>query len=107
MRKLKLDVDALQVESFQVTAPGADHGTVEGRMRDPAPSATCGDCNSVGTCIGPTFCCPATWKASCAATCIYTDCDSCQTFCISCLVSCMQTCGAETTCAQFPGCGSL
>ena len=104
MRKLKLDLDALVVESFQVTAPSADDGTVQGRMIDNSPPTefSCIDCAgapSVGTCIGPTFCCPATWKATCAATCFYTECGpSCWTWLCNSCRSCPGTCDAAPTC---------
>ena len=82
MRKLKLDVNALQVESF-VAQPHAERGgTVHGEARQPerddAGSTTC-DGNALyswlygtcGTCIGPTYCCQPTWQATCPFTCQY------------------------------------
>jgi len=88
MRKLKLEVDALQVESFVVQPHAAQGGTVQGRWVDPDDRypveddstgcdgggwgslfGTCAGCPTVGTCIGPTYCCPRTWQPTCNPTC--------------------------------------
>jgi hypothetical protein len=83
MRKLKLDVDALQVESFEAHPPAARGGTVHGQVQDVDPEdstdcdgagwgslfGTCNNCPTVGTCIGPTYCCPPTWRPTCHETC--------------------------------------
>jgi hypothetical protein len=86
MRKLKLDVDALQVESFEALPPAGRVGTVHGRVGEwqtlPIDDShecdgagfgslfgSCEGCPTVGTCIGPTYCCPETWKATCPFTC--------------------------------------
>ena len=86
MRKLKLDVDALQVDSFQAFPADGEMGTVQGRVRDPwtieegdstgcdgggwgSLFGTCNGCPTVGTCVGPTYCCPPTWRPTCAASC--------------------------------------
>jgi hypothetical protein len=80
MRKLKLDVEALQVESFAAHPHATEGGTVHGRIEYQDDSTGCdgggwgslfGSCNcpSVGTCIGPTYCCPPTWRPTCAETC--------------------------------------
>ena len=62
MRKLKLDVEALQVESFEAHPGRIGRGTVAAYYEDPIsivedPEAV----NTVGTCIGPTYCCPVSW----------------------------------------------
>lgn len=84
MRKLKLDVDALQVESFAALPPGAEGGTVRGHwvtQKDVDESTecdgggwgslfgTCDGCPTVGTCVGPTYCCPPTWRPTCNPSC--------------------------------------
>ena len=88
MAKLKLDVDALQVESFEALSSIAQGGTVNGQEvfnRDAGSTdcdgdgwgslfGTCAGCPTVGTCIGPTYCCPPTWRPTCNPTCGYTDC---------------------------------
>jgi hypothetical protein len=86
MRKLKLDVDALEVESFVVARHAAHVGTVHGQFnRDEGSTdcdgggwgslfGTCDGCPTVGTCIGPTYCCPPTWRPTCDPTCNHTDC---------------------------------
>jgi hypothetical protein len=88
MQKLKLDVDALQVESFAVLTAAGRAGTVHGR-KDEGPFdldyyddstkcdgagwgslfGTCEGCPTVGTCVGPTYCCKPTWRESCNGTC--------------------------------------
>jgi hypothetical protein len=80
MRKLKLDVDALEVESFVPQSHAAEGGTVHGQRGPynqdwgstvcdgPAFSlfGTCINCPTVGTCIGPTYCCPPSWRPTCS-----------------------------------------
>jgi hypothetical protein len=85
MRKLKLDVDALQVESFEADASASRVGTVRGQHdpfnNDPESTecdgggffsifGTCKPSYTCGTCIGPTFCCPPTWRPTCPDTCL-------------------------------------
>lgn len=83
MRKLKLDVDSLHVDSFEALLPVAEGGTVRGQdFNQNEGSAdcdgggwwslfgTCAGCATVGTCIGPTYCCAPTWRASCNGTCV-------------------------------------
>jgi len=86
MRKLKLDLDSLEVESFVASPPAAQVGTVHGQFVRDADSTecdgggwgslfgTCDGCPTVGTCIGPTYCCPPTWRPTCNPTCDRTDC---------------------------------
>jgi hypothetical protein len=112
MRKLRLNIEELRVESFAVSPEGAPDGTVHGQLyNDPQPTdLSCIDCEgapSVGTCIGPTYCCPATWKQTCAATCFYTECGhSCWTWWCNSCASCPNTCGAGGSCAD-EGCTSV
>ena len=92
MRKLKLEIESLQVDSFDVQSPGARAGTVNARVdyqdytifEDDSTGCdgggwgslfgTCAGCPTVGTCIGPTYCCQPTWRPTCDPTCRYTDC---------------------------------
>jgi len=91
MRKLKLDVDSLQVDSFAALPAAAPDGTVHGQGifdKDPESTecdgagwgslfGTCEGCPTVGTCVGPTYCCPPTWRPTCNnPTCDRTDCTS-------------------------------
>jgi len=84
MRKLKLDVDTLQVESFVASTPDAQVGTVQGRHEPFVDNQESTECDSggffsifgtcppaytCGTCIGPTFCCPPTWRPTCNPSC--------------------------------------
>ena len=66
MKKLRLEIDALEVESFEAVPARVRHGTVAAYYEDPAtivldPSYD-GTC---GTCIGPTYCCPVSWDTKC------------------------------------------
>jgi hypothetical protein len=92
MQKLRLDIATLRVESFTLDAASVRQvGTVHARSRDEVfdpdfydIGTTIGGTGTVptlGTCIGPTYCCPATWKATCPATCYNTCLVSCQ-YCI-------------------------
>jgi hypothetical protein len=92
MRKLKLDIDSLQVESFVSTPPAAEVGTVQGQKNDGpfdvdffGDSTTCDGagwgslfgtceknvCPTAGTCVGPTYCCKPTWR-TCNPSCDWT-----------------------------------
>ena len=115
MRKLKLNAEELRVESFAVSSEGAPGGTVRGQLyNDPQPTElTCIDCmgGQTWTCIGPTYCCPATWQQTCNASCFFTECGwycktvmapTCQT-CHTCPDQ--GTCGAYNTCWLDTGCG--
>jgi hypothetical protein len=71
MRKLKLDVEALQVDSFEAVAPARRRGTVAGHLMDVMYEDPFDDWDAgggggggytVGTCIGPTYCCADTWN---------------------------------------------
>jgi hypothetical protein len=115
MRKLKLALEALQVESFSVDEPVAHGGTVHGRYLNPEhpdyPPTLDGDAcygggaNTVGTCIGPTYCCGATWKPSCADTCINTQCgNSCYTWWCNTCFSCPGTCVQGQSCTDICHC---
>lgn len=77
MRKLKLDVSALRVESFDTRSqPGQEHGTVHGHLNrvEPRPD-TYRDSECLGT--------PGTWIFTCQASC-YNTCKSCYNTCDSC-----------------------
>jgi hypothetical protein len=93
MRKLRLDLQSLQVESFAAeTPPPARTGTVRGQDSIEYQDVDDGwgyggGVNTVGTCIGPTYCCPATWKPTCRDTCFNT---------------CNFTCDGPTGVCQIP-----
>jgi hypothetical protein len=101
MKKLKLVLDELRVDSFSVTATPAQRGTVnalrfEPRYRDPVASVDgCdpggGGINTYGTCIGPTYCCQPTWNASCYPT---------QCGDSACVGSCQASCAAGVSCTD-------
>jgi hypothetical protein len=83
MRKLKLSLDALHVESFHAESVDPERGTVAAHS-DPAE------------CVSP-------W-GTCEKYCTQDgSCNSCQGSCFgSCGVTCINTCGA--TCLQTCGC---
>lgn len=93
MRKLKLDIHALKVESFAPLQTRTETGTVHGQLASGEdPDFTIMLCGTAGTCVGPTYCCPVTWKASC---------NSCaETWCSP--TECMGTC--EESCMNPPAC---
>lgn len=115
MRKLKLETTELKVESFSVLPAAGSNGTVHGNIGDPnhpdVPSPSFEGCTpgggavTVGTCIGPTYCCPPTWKQTCADTCLNTQCGgTCITWYCNTCHTCMETCQESPTC-NWPGCG--
>jgi hypothetical protein len=95
MNKLKLDLAALQVESFAAASGSERAGTVAAREVGTSDEWTVdlgdgGGAYTVGTCIGPTFCCAVSWKPSCM---------SCEGTCgNSCGGSCEFTCRPGDSC---------
>lgn len=108
MKKMKLDLDQLSVETFATTSGEDDEGTVVGnQVRPPRTLRTCWD--TCGTCIcqltgrrtcdtcyrtcdqtcGPT--CELTCQFTCPRTCMETCELSCRT-CDTCFVTCRFTC---------------
>ena len=82
MRKLKLDIDELKVESFAASAGSTETGTVHAHLpTGEDPDFTVMLCGTNDTCIGPTYCCPPSWMATrCDVTCeVSMHCDACQT----------------------------
>lgn len=87
MRKLKLSIEALQVESFQATGPEAPRGTVAGHAVTIYDDESCfescnGGCTAYASCNGwcGSYSCPGTCYDTCR--CVpteYTRCD-CQTW---------------------------
>ncbi len=82
MRKLRLVLDNLLVESFDTTGTGAPRGTVVGEQ-----------CSCGGTCVG---------QATCGHTCAYTCDDPTCPACPTCAASCNGTCDA---CGSYDSCG--
>jgi hypothetical protein len=77
MRKLKLEIAALKVESFSVAGASGQDGTVHGRVGQHLNPYATYDSNCVGggggatgpsnpVCIGPTFCCVTAYTTCCA-----------------------------------------
>ncbi|HEX8696059.1 MAG TPA: hypothetical protein VF746_26825 [Longimicrobium sp.] len=84
MKKLKLELDALQVESFEAATPAARLGTVRGREDSSGGGWECGNaCYSFDTCYtldgGQT--CPATCEYSCLCESDVVDCIPDTTHC--------------------------
>ena len=121
MKKLKLDMDDLRVESFHTAgAPTLKRGTVRGHatLRHCTEFVDCtidfgcgtvgcgtGDCTNVASCNGT---CDASCNgscASCAATCGNSCGGTCDATCASCAYSCY-----ETNCCvsiQASACGGI
>jgi hypothetical protein len=74
MNKLKLDVDELNVESFDIRVDDMERGTVEALNE----TATCGE-SCPNTCVSCVATCQNTCDASCWGTC-YT-CQTCEFHC--------------------------
>ena len=88
MRKLRLEIDALRVESFDTSAPAAGAGTVRAHA-----DAVVGDFEAITT--------PQTQQASCIDTCKL----SCFGTCLaSCGGSCWLSCDANCTDLCSLGC---
>ncbi|HEY0016230.1 MAG TPA: hypothetical protein VGC13_07920 [Longimicrobium sp.] len=88
MKKLKLQLDDLGVESFDTTCTVREKGTVVGEQ------GTC-TCNTQCTCPG----CPTCYN-TCAYTCDDATCPACPTCAASCNgtcvgATCYDTCGAS------------
>lgn len=78
MRKLKLDLDALAVESFEAEGGKSPRGTVVGRAQA-LPSADAGGCDGGGGGGGTGLYCDPTVHYSCYQSCyLY---DTCATQC--------------------------
>lgn len=96
MRKLRLDLDAVTVESFSTDAAAAGKGTVDARQGRitfgcPAPTTPDTCANTCGCGGGTGYTC-----VSCMVTCDGTCWDpTCET----CMVTCNQNTGPERCCA--------
>lgn len=100
MKKLRLDFDELQVETFDPTADAARPraGTVRGHWRTEytcletqCGEVTCESCG--GTCEYTCYTCPATCANTCPASCNGSCAATCgEATCFSCGGSCEWTC---------------
>jgi len=94
MRKLKLDLDQLAVDSFGTEAPERKSGTIFGEQCTCYTQCTCPGCPTCdATCNGS---CGATCNASCNGTCDY-----------SCGGTCGYDCGGtinDATCNNYGTC---
>jgi hypothetical protein len=92
MRKLKLDLDQITVDSFDPNpSEGVRRGTVQGF--GPTPVFTCP--LTCDTCYNTCASCDGTCENSCAGTCYYTCGGSCggtcnEPTCITCQTNCEQ-----------------
>jgi hypothetical protein len=104
MRKIRLQLESLTVESFDTSAVKAPGGTVLAYDRTEACTNTCGDSCINSACTCPQF---GTCLASCNGTCV----QSCNGSCFgnTCPASCVDTCGTcgantcEPTCGDCSG----
>lgn len=83
MKKLRLDLDALAVQSFQTASADAARGTVAGAQVARASKSDCADCNYT---IPPT--CMSCGEPVCPIG-SYTECPSCINSCSGCDGSCV------------------
>jgi hypothetical protein len=95
MKKLRLELDALEVESFEVARTGSSTGTVHGHN-------TKTQCHTSPdrTCAGYPTCGPFT---ACDTVCNYTQ--TCETECEQTCFSC-DTCGAPTCVVGYITCAA-
>jgi hypothetical protein len=96
MRKLVLDLDTLQVESFETHAAHGLHGTVVGRAIGVVPSVVAPDTLDLKACL-------ESWNNTCVTAKI-TECNTCQLSCNTCVVSVCWSCltcpsGGDVCCA--------
>jgi hypothetical protein len=77
MKKMKLDLGELHVESFDVQRQDEVRGTVAGR-NEPADTESCGG-SCMNTCISCVNTCYNTCQASCWQTC--QTCNTCELHC--------------------------
>jgi hypothetical protein len=84
MKKLKLQLDDLQVDTFQTTAPERPKGTVFGEQCTCYTQCTCPGC--------PTCANYGTCDASCNGTCDASCNGTCEATCASCNYTCEYTC---------------
>jgi hypothetical protein len=85
MRKLALDLDALQVESFDTHGPHGLHGTVMGRADvGVEPIVVPPDTLDLKACL-------ESWNNTCVTAKI-TECNTCQLSCQTCVISVCWSC---------------
>lgn len=89
MHKLRLDLDGLVVESFDLsTIAGEQRGTVKAHSHVCPATTLCIDTYEPATCIATCGSCPGVSCAfTCGGTCAYT-CD--DPSCVTCLTNCGQ-----------------
>lgn len=99
MRKLVLDLDAIQVESFSTHSAGAVRGTVDAQQGRETwsctvvPQVTCDNtCADTCNCGGGTAITCASCVQTCGATCFDPTCDTC-------MATCNYATGPERCCA--------
>ena len=103
MRKYRLELDELSVESFDVLPETSEQrGTVRGREATPI-LGTCFGCGSATvdgeTCVSCDGCGPGTHFNTCEYTCDDATCATCGNSCAAtCGASCWDTCGRTCNC---------
>jgi hypothetical protein len=97
MNKLRLDLEALSVESFDTSHAGwMTRGTIRGAMVSPVPIPTYPVPVTDGTCAGGSTCGGYTCDATCGngSNCVGTMVDSCKDTCDA------NACGTWGSCAE-------
>ena len=102
MRKLRLQLEDLRIESFTTTSSQKEKGTVFGEQCTCQTACSCPGCPTCdascnGTCGGT---CAGTCEASCNGTCDYS-CDTCGGSCGGAGDSCYQTCALYSGCTPY------
>lgn len=93
MKKLRLDIDEVQVESFPTsTVADARFGTVQGQARPAASHGAGLDGCTVGGCSGDGAC---SWNVGCSV-------DNCSDVCTG-----YPGCSNDGNCSREPGCTGL
>jgi hypothetical protein len=102
--KMKLNLDELQVESFETVSGEQERGTVHGYVTGTlgcncTDGDTCATCRaSCGTCFDT---CPDTCENTCPDTCVNT----CPATCASCVDTCWESCDfteCHWDCTYYP-----
>jgi hypothetical protein len=95
MKKIRLELDTLAIESFETTGPVEARGTVQGHIPPYSYQIYCSDGN---TCVIGNSC-----FESCGATCDATACGTCATNCGTCQATQCGTCYDASCCPTYCG----
>jgi hypothetical protein len=101
MKKLRLSLDALQVDTFDPASTDAGQGTVVGEQIGTVAVSCRGTCVTCGaSCFTCALSCGATCGGSCFATCDYS-CEGSTCQGPSCIPTCELSCETCVTCGGY------